>query len=595
MPIEDVDYLKNNSNKQRYLFLVDSSDRDRTVFPTPSQYNVDFTMPFHNVVGFEVIDSSIPRTMYNVDIYNNTFVYSIYDANVTAASNLQPSDYTTTEVPPGDYTIETLIVAVNGVLKMPVNGNDISITMESVSNPPEIMSKVRFHCPYPFVFDMMHSTIAETLGFDLYVNLSESIQPIYQQRYIPINYPITTAVVQSPQSPQNTTATTAAIANNFQLYGSVHIPPNNPNVSYYIDNVFTGPRGVVRKQTITLPNKLAQSFQVKSRGYLRDVQAALTNTIGQISNLNIATWELWSSSNVIDTTTNTINSIPGTYMGTHNIIEAQYIDGGYSDSTMATSTWLTEGTYWLVFYSNDPTLLLYYNDYINTQNVATNSLLISGDTGNTWSSMDDTVNRIFYQASIIVNMQEDYNVITAPGIYNLVGEKYIVLRCPEIEQNSFRYLAYTKFFMGLAMFRLDTIGYNSGTNTAPQIVDINDSGSREFHPIGKLMRLSLRFETSKGNLYDFKGVNHTITFAVYYYQPIQKEKFQNSILNPNYNGDFIDYLYYQQEQEQDSDDQEYDYDRDNLENYKAMENRYNPEEIERIDEEIRYKSFRGNV
>jgi len=236
---------------------------------------------------------------------------------------------------------------------------------------------------------------------------------------------------------------------------------------------------------------------------------------------------------------------------------------------------------------------IYYNDVIQNQNAnnltntypGANPMLISGDNGTTWTSLDDTVNGIYFQASIIVTTQEDYNVLVAPGVYNLLGEKYITLRCPEIEQNSFRYLAYSKYFMGLAKFKLDTVGYNS------EIIDYNDTLNREFHPIGKLSRLSLRFETSAGNIYDFKGVNHNITFAIYYYEPVQKERFQNSILNPNYQGNFVNYMYRQQEQEEESDDQEFDYDRDNLENYKEMENRYNPENIQRIDNEIKYQSL----
>ena len=37
MSIEDVNYLKANSIKQTYTFLIDSSDRDRTIYPRPKQ------------------------------------------------------------------------------------------------------------------------------------------------------------------------------------------------------------------------------------------------------------------------------------------------------------------------------------------------------------------------------------------------------------------------------------------------------------------------------------------------------------------------------------------------------------------------------
>lgn len=539
MPIEDVDFLKNNSIKQRYLFLVDSSDRNRLVYPNPSEYVIEFTLPFYNVVGLEVIDSAIPRTMYNIDIYNNSLVFCIYDPALTAR------DFKTVYIDPGDYTIQTLIVAMNSVLF----ANNKSITVESLSNPPEIKNKLKFHSTYPFIFDMAASTIAETIGFDLYTSMTEATLPLLQQRYI---------------------------RGDTQIYKSVYIPPNESDVNYYTYEVFVGPRGVVRKQNIGGVNKIAQSFTLQTRGYLRDVQAALSNSLNLITTTNSVRWELWSH--------DTVNNKPLDYLNAFNLIETSFIDGGYSDSASYLNKQLSEGIYWIILSSTESTVELFYND-VSLATVATNIMLISNDSGTSWTSIDDTVNRIYFQASIIITIQEDYNVIVAPGIYNLLGERYITLRCPEIEQNSYRYLAYSKYFMGLAKFKLDTVGYNN------QIIDFNDTNKREFHPIGKLNRLTFRFETSKGQSYDFKGVNHTITYAVYYYEPVQKEKFENSILNPNYKGNFINYMYQQKEQEEDSDDQEYDYDRDNIDNYKEMESKYNPDEIDRIDRELRYKLF----
>lgn len=539
MPIEDVDFLKNNSIKQRYLFLVDSSDRNRLIHPNPSEYVIEFTLPFYNVVGLEVIDSAIPRTMYNIDIYNNSLVFCIYDPTLTSR------EFKTVYIDPGDYTIQTLIVAMNSVLF----ANNKSITVESLSNPPEIKNKLKFHSTYPFIFDMAASTIAETIGFDLYTSMTEANLPLSQQRYI---------------------------RGDTQIYKSVHIPPNESDINYYTYEAFIGPRGVVRKQNIGGVNKIAQSFTLQTRGYLRDVQAALSNSLNLITTTNTVRWELWSH--------DTVNNKPLAYLNAFNVIETSFIDGGYSDSASYLNKELSEGTYWILLSSTQPTVELFYND-VSLATVATNIMLISNDSGTSWTSIDDTVNRIYFQASIIITIQEDYNVIVAPGIYNLLGERYITLRCPEIEQNSFRYLAYSKYFMGLAKFKLDTVGYNN------QIIDFNDTNKREFHPIGKLNRLTFRFETSKGQPYDFKGVNHTITYAVYYYEPVQKEKFESSILNPNYKGNFINYMYQQKEQEEDSDDQEYDYDRDNIDNYKEMESKYNPDEIDRIDRELRYKLF----
>jgi hypothetical protein len=128
-------------------------------------------------------------------------------------------------------------------------------------------------------------------------------------------------------------------------------------------------------------------------------------------------------------------------------------------------------------------------------------------------------------------------IITSPGIVYFIGNKYIILRCPEIEEHLYRSLSYSKYTLGLAKFRVESVGINS------EKLSITKLPVREFHPIGKLSRLSLRFETNKGGLYDFKGINHNIIFAIFYYEPIQKSIPKKSILNPEYKMNYIDYLY----------------------------------------------------
>lgn len=544
MPIEDIDFLKANSITQQYIFLVNSSDRDRSANPLPSEYVVNFTVPFNNVVGLKVVDSSMPRTMYNVDVYNNTLIYYI-SSNGILPTNLEDISFKTATIEPGDYTPQTLIIAVNTAILNSVDNPNIFITMESITNPPEIKNTFRFHCPYPFILDMSLSTIAETLGFDLYTSISELSKPLLSQKYTPIVY-----------------------GNNQKLYGSVNVNIANT----YINNIYTGPQSVIRQTSILYPNKLAQYFKINSKCYLYQINAAFASITGLLTNSSIVYWEIQGHDSINNIPNSTIIPLNDSNNNIVNgTINVTYLDGGYSDSNTV-QTLLDIGEYWVVFYTNDATIQMYYNDILpSIQNYA-----MKVYDGTSWTSYD-TVNEIHYESSIIISVKEQYHVITAPGIYNLLGEPYIVLRCPEIEQNSFRYLAYTKHFLGLAKFKLGSVGYN---NAEIYNVDI-----RQFHPIGKLAKLSLRFENSKGMLYDFKGVNHNITFAIEYLEPIQKKLFNNSILNPNYDGNYIGYMFHQEDNEEDSEDQEYTYDEDNIANYKINEARYTSEEIERIDNE----------
>ena len=172
--------------------------------------------------------------------------------------------------------------------------------------------------------------------------------------------------------------------------------------------------------------------------------------------------------------------------------------------------------------------------------------------------------------------------IISPGMLYLLNDKYILLRCPEIENHLYRSLAYTKYNLGLAKIRINSYGYNEEKTSFLKVP------LREFHPIGKLMKLTMRFETSKGELYDFKGVNHVMVLVIYYYEPIQEKVFQNSILNPEYKGNFIDYMYKQEDQEGDS-DEENDFSRDNIDMYKKIEQEFSRSGIENKNAITAYK------
>jgi hypothetical protein len=159
------------------------------------------------------------------------------------------------------------------------------------------------------------------------------------------------------------------------------------------------------------------------------------------------------------------------------------------------------------------------------------------------------------------------------------------MRCPEIEEHLYRSLSYSKNTLGLAKFRVDSIGINSEKLTITKIP------VREFHPIGKLSRMTLRFETNKGVLYDFKGLNHNIIFAIFYYEPVQKNIPKHSILNPEYKMNYLDYLYKQEEIEGDSGDsgddddgdgkdENEDFSRDDIDDYKIKENLYSKRGVE---------------
>ena len=158
MSLDDIQFLKSQSFKQHYTFIVDSKDRDYIDNPYPNNYTIYFTEPFKNVFGLEVIDASVPRTMYNVDKNNNTLVY--YVGNV---DNIETLNYITLELDIGDFSLPQLIQLLNKKL--------INIKIESLSTPPDVKNKIAFTSSFPFVLDMNKSTLRDTLGFNLTQNV----------------------------------------------------------------------------------------------------------------------------------------------------------------------------------------------------------------------------------------------------------------------------------------------------------------------------------------------------------------------------------------------------------------------------------------
>tara|TARA_B100001094_G_scaffold321778_1_gene370051 strand:+ start:2807 stop:4261 length:1455 start_codon:yes stop_codon:yes gene_type:complete len=138
--------------------------------------------------------------------------------------------------------------------------------------------------------------------------------------------------------------------------------------------------------------------------------------------------------------------------------------------------------------------------------------------------------------------------IIPPGMYNLTGERYIILKCDEIQQHLHKSKAFEKYNSGLTKFKMGVVGYDDQRFDYTTTI----SPALTFHPIGKLSQMSLRFEKGDGSLYNFRGLNHTVTFLIKYYKPIFKlENFDNYTLNPNYNPDMIEYKFQEQESESD--------------------------------------------
>ena len=128
--------------------------------------------------------------------------------------------------------------------------------------------------------------------------------------------------------------------------------------------------------------------------------------------------------------------------------------------------------------------------------------------------------------------------VGSPGMMNLATDNYVILRCPEIE-NHLRgsFSVNEQNDPGMGVLNIDVQGYASGRTEFFSVI------YKEFHPIGKLDKMTFRFERkSDKQLYDFKNINLHFLMSIKFLRPYQKNTLNKSILNPNYDPNYLGYF-----------------------------------------------------
>ena len=639
MSIEDINYMKENSIKQAYTFIIDSSDRDRNMYPNPNNYVVNFSTPFKNIIGMEIIDASIPRAMYTIDVDNNELYYyignDVDDEIITDGIQISNStdlilrngaavvNSSNLELSGGGYAIlrnsiniyniykaNDIVVANTNVIKnATIGGTTLGLTFNLRVKLTIAENNVKCN-----IIDFSYNHVY-TIN-NIFNNISIQIEKDPQEDavvdlYI-LTFTIGTRIIDIPI--YNFDITT----NYLNIYWSIlnrtwYIGTfdENSNVISYdvfnncdeIKNVFYT-RKYIGKKYDTESDWNSSNVLLLKDFKIYNVAMASSNVMINTIDINLTrppvTLPIWykmkESSESSDNTI--INAGYNSSIDYKDIFKYIYISpGDYTFKTFITkynelvqnndleimfseTTTPPELSNLIDIFSKAP-LIVDMKRTTLSENLGFDLYPTMNNTDRYISKSppslrtDNVLAKMFYS-----RLNKDYKpnvstnnkwIITSPGIVYFIGNKYIIMRCPEIEEHLYRSLSYSKYTLGLAKFRVDSVGINSEKLTITKIP------VREFHPIGKLSRMTLRFETNRGSLYDFKGINHNIIFAIFYYEPIQKNVPTRSILNPEYKMNYIDYLYKQEEIEGDSDDDEdnnEDYSRDNIDDYKTKEKQY---------------------
>ncbi len=776
MSIEDINYMKENSIKQAYTFIIDSSERDRNLYPNPNNYVVNFSTPFKNIIGMEIIDASIPRAMYTIDVDNNEFYYYIgNDGNIVSGGDgtgdyvgdaiiengiqiqndanlmLRNWNYTSNVLSVSSNIFDTSNIvrtsniaiannsniAVFDIFKI-INSSNLLNSSNVINNSNLFSTSNLFGNTQQFntsnlytmtsnlltertIFTTSNITITSNIfNFATITNVSRSSNisssgnggglELSGDRYGILDNSINIYNIYNNTANANGNGGTSigSIGGNtegitFNLSIQALIGDTNINKEYNVidfsynhtysietDIIFRNISVDVAKSSnnlyvlsFTIGERKESVFNIAMNGYINVFWSILKTTwyVGIFDatlNTQIAYKEFLNCDelyNVFFTkkyigrkhTTATVANPLATTGWENNLLRLKDFKiynipmknattmatmNAMTPSTMATNTFLgipvwykmdevvqtataetailNKGSHATIRYEDvfkkiviSPgdytfrTFISKYDELIKNNDIEimfnetstppelTNLIDIyskapmivdmkrttlsenlgfdlyptanQADRYNSkpYTTTESVLAKMFYSRTNVnynadVSVNDKY-IITSPGIVYFIGNKYIIMRCPEIEEHLYRSLSYSKNTLGIAKIRVDSVGINSEKLTITKLP------VREFHPIGKLSRMSFRFETSKGGLYDFKGLNHNIIFAIFYYEPIQKNIPKNSILNPEYKMNYLDYLYKQEEIEGDSDDGNADgedFSRDNIDDYKIKENMY---------------------
>lgn len=614
MPVEDIDFLAKNSEKDGHLVFIDSSLRNKATHPYPAEYEVRFTEPYQNVIGIEILDSMIPSTMYTIDIYNNMFkMFLTY-----MGFKIRYSDIPDDQVPSGNYLgviVETAVDDQNLIEELEINakrpGESFQYLWNKVYNMfhqkqlDEIINTntdLQYLCIYDqtaakFWIGLDSTTnrrpVDANIEFVYAINTQTRSDPFFASpSYV---YTFKDMDANPPTVSESLTPTNKIVMNMSRLRLECHVmelgsPISSDALLLYEQTDTNGNVSYIYYIYNDLLNADLQRFWPSLYNTQYKVNSARLTTspvYGTIGVLEVEVWNLvyltnsgWSKLTDVGTPLASQKSAPLKDRRIQFIVAniPFYVEFGnydinsfssYINSNLPTFvTYITSQSGNTVTNSTNPFSIIgndtprifkssvsgpmekqmkyrieLLNPYVHWYlDLKTSTLAKELGFGTYLTHPENPVkySRIGWWPSgnlDVVTFMDGETDMYPPGIVNLAGAFYVLLRCPEIESHLYNSFAYSQNCPGIAMFRLGSI-----MQIREPRLDFTNFVKKPFHPIGKLSKLTLRFELPGGQLYDFKGVDHNVLFALKFYAPKLIEPKMKYTLNPNYNPNYLEYM-----------------------------------------------------
>lgn len=130
--------------------------------------------------------------------------------------------------------------------------------------------------------------------------------------------------------------------------------------------------------------------------------------------------------------------------------------------------------------------------------------------------------------------------VVSPGVVDLTGDRFLIVRCPEIETYTVRgeRLAAETVHPGIGLLTLGTYGFTESK------LDFANAKPRTLQtPIAKLSKFTIRLESQDGTTYPTRGCDHSLLICIRTAVPKAslRGNAPDSLLAPGYDPDVWKY------------------------------------------------------
>jgi hypothetical protein len=524
MPIDDVDYMLENCVTDNHIIYVDSARRDMSIYPRANHYTLRFSTPYRYVHGIEVLDASIPSTMFNIDTHNNVLSYLSADEDMTPLLQelvTLPCFSKILSFSLNNHIVqEQRLYGTSVPFKIVLVEEDVS--KDDVFGDPIALSEFIDDCLDVDV-DALNKKDDPFDGFSS--GSGAALDPTKTSYLVIKKHTMPTVNLYSSKA--------AAYFGDLPIYEVVIDGDTMYTTDAYFYDFYASYAKKYGDQCfydiMRLRNpKVARAYKLQRRSCEEDVYIWNYYTITSESKADFESVSSASKSPPL-TVWQTVFK-PGNYSAVSFLkLSEQYMSGDVVLDLGGLDTIETYPNYKLI--GRTPFA-------INKLGTSIGSVIgISEVATSQWPLNYKYIPEVPYLYGSLDNNSD--NTLECPGIVDFTANRYVILRCEEIEDHMYGSYSYGDFTPGIAMLRFFEVN-----GVSHQRNDYVNYVKPPFHPIGKLDKITLTFLLPDlTTIYDFKGLDHVMLLSVKFYAPKQMRKMQMSVLNPNYNPNFHEYMH----------------------------------------------------